>query len=136
LPGEAKRAYLLRKGRNAARNLTAATRSLLWRIVYGFFQGAADAPSWLLRNVEEMNLHAARRYAPAMYPGRMNVFLSGDTPPGFSLDPPRDLDGLVARETDVYAVPGATHTMMKEPHVEVLSARLQACLDGARAGKR
>ena len=40
--------------------------------------------------------HAARKYAPRIFPGRMTVFLSGETPPGFSLDPERDLDGLEA----------------------------------------
>jgi len=136
LQAGAKRAYLLRKGRDFARELAGATASLLWRLAYGFFDGAPHAPSWLLRNVEEMNLRAARRYVPRAYPGRMTIFLSGETPPGFSLHPERDLDGLAAREMEVLAVPGTTDTMMTEPHVGALSARLQACLDGGRVEGR
>src|SRR5206468_1477279 len=94
LHGEAKRIYLARKGRDAARDLATSTRSLLWRLTYGLFDGSSGVPSWLLRNVEEMNLHAARSYVPGAYPGRMTVFLSGATLPGFSFDPERDLDGL------------------------------------------
>ena len=60
----------------------------------------------------------------------MTVFLSGETPPGYSLDPKRDLDGLEARETEVVPVPGGTHTMMKEPHVAVLGDQLKARLEG------
>jgi hypothetical protein len=79
-----------------------------------------------------MNLEAARTYVPGPYAGRMTVFLSGEIPAGRSLDPERDLDGLTARELDVIPVPGATHTMMAEPQVGVLSQRLQECLGLAR----
>ena len=75
-----------------------------------------------------MNLWAARRYVPRRYPGRMTVLLSGDTPPGFTPDPARDLDGLRAAEVDLVSVPGVSDTMMKEPHVSVLAARLKTRL--------
>jgi thioesterase domain-containing protein len=61
----------------------------------------------------------------------MTVFLSGETPPGFSLDPGRDLDGLEAREVEVVPVPGGTHTMMQEPHVAVLADLLNASLENS-----
>ena len=65
----------------------------------------------------------------------MTVFLSGETPPGFSLDPKRDLDGLEARDIDVIRVPGVTDTMMNEPHVAVLAALLKARLDNLGSGR-
>ena len=126
--GRDRRAYLLRRGRDAWRDLARSTRSLLWRLAYTLLDRIPRLPSGLPWNVEEMNLHAARRYAPRLYPGRMTVFLSGEMPPGFSLDPKRDLDGLEARELEVVPVPGGTHTMMQEPHVAELGARLKARL--------
>ena len=126
-------ACLMKTGRDAANALAAAGRSGSWRLAYGLLGDAPEVPSWLLRNVGEMNLQAARSYRPTTYPGRMTVFLSGDPPPGFSLDPAIDLDGLVPRELEVLRVPGTTDTMMKEPHVSALATRLRACLDHASA---
>ena len=63
----------------------------------------------------------------------MTVFLSGETPAGFSLDPKRDLDGLEAREIEVIRVPGVTDTMMNEPHVGVLGTLLGAWLDATES---
>jgi len=128
LQGTEGRTYLLRKGRDAARGLVRFTRSFLWRLAIG----VPYLPSRVFRNVEEMNLHAARSYVPGLFPGRMTVFLSGETPAGFSLEPGRDLDGLEAREIEVVPVPGGTHTMMQEPHVAGLAARLKERLDGTR----
>jgi amino acid adenylation domain-containing protein len=125
--------YLLKKGRDGARALVADVGAGLWRLAYGLLGDTSAAPAWLLRNVGEMNLEAARRYRPRPYSGRMIVFLSGETPPGFRLDPEEDLDGLVAREIEVLRVPGATDTMMREPHVGALSAKLKACLEGMPA---
>jgi len=132
----AKRAYLLKRAGAAARSFAEALGSWLWRLGYELFGGASNPPSWLVRNMKEMTLRAARSYVPRMYPGRMTVFLSGETPSGFSLDPERDLDGLSAREVHVISVPGGTDTMMKEPYVGILSARLKDCLDGATARRR
>jgi amino acid adenylation domain-containing protein len=129
--GRARLAYLLEKGRGETQALKKATESRLWRLAYGTLGN--ELPSFLLRNVGEMNLQAARDYVPKTYPGRMTVFLSGEIPPDVSLDPARDLDGLVAREMDVVRVPGTTDTMLKEPHVSFLSAQLKTCLLGGAA---
>jgi thioesterase domain-containing protein len=130
-PRRLKVAYVRQKAGDASRDFAALMESLRWRLAYRLVGGAQELPSWMLRNVEELNLKAARTYVPRPYPGRMTVFLSGETPPGFFLDPKRDLDGLVAREIELLTVPGATDTMMREPHVAVLSERLQNCLQSA-----
>src|SRR5436309_4041189 len=62
-----RRAYLLRRGRDAWRDLARSTRSLLWRLAYTLLDRLPRLPSGLPWNVEEMNLHAARRYAPRLY---------------------------------------------------------------------
>jgi len=128
LSGRDRRTYLVRKGRDVALGLSRSARSFLWRRAYGLLEGVPYLPSRLFRDVEEMNLHAARSYVPRMYPGSMIVYLSGETLPGLCLVPKRDLDGLEAREMEVVPVPGGTHTMMQEPHVAVLGALLKARL--------
>lgn len=133
LHGKAKMACLMKAARDAANAVAAAGRSGSWRLAYGLLGDAPEVPSWLLRNVGEMNLQAARSYRPRLYPGRITVFLSGDPPPGVCLDPATDLDGLVPRELEVLRVPGTTDTMMKEPHVAALGTHLRACLDQASA---
>jgi thioesterase domain-containing protein len=133
LRGRARLASLAASGRDLVRALAAAGRSGAWRLAHGILDGAPDLPAWLLRDVAEMNLQAARSYRPSNYPGRMTVFLSGDLPPGYSLDPAVDLDGLLARDLDVMRVPGTTDTMMKEPHVVELGRLLRSCLAGVRA---
>ncbi len=131
LPGRDRGAYLLRKGRAATRHLARSARSLLLRLAYGCLDRLPLLPLPPPGDIEDINLHAARRYAPRTFPGRMTVFLSGETPAGFSLDPKRDLDGLEAREIEVIRVPGVTDTMMNDPHVGVLGALLRARLDPA-----
>ena len=76
-----------------------------------------------------MNLQAARRYAPRRYEGAMTVFASGN------LDPERDLAGMTAHEVEVVRVPGDRDSMLREPCVQILAQRLDACLERARQGK-
>ncbi len=66
---------------------------------------------------------------PRRYEGGMTVFVSGD------LDPKRDLAGMTAHEVDVVRVPGDRDSMLREPFVQVLAQRLDACLERARQGK-
>jgi thioesterase domain-containing protein len=108
-------AYVLESGGRAARAL------------------GAEVMSWLRPDVRRTNLRAARRYVPRTYPGRMTVFLSGEPPRDYVLDPARDLGGLTAHTLEVVPVPGSADTMMKEPHVGALSERLKALLDRAPA---
>ena len=129
LPGRDRRAYLLQKGRAAARGLARTARSGVWRLAYRLLDTFPDLPLSPPGDVETINFHAARKYAPRIFLGRMTVFLSGETPPGFSLDPERDLDGLEAGDMEVIRVPGTTDTMMQEPHVGVLGQLLEARLD-------
>jgi len=108
------------------------TKDLLWDIGYGLFGKIAAPSSRLFQNIQGMNLHAARRYTPRVYPGRMTVFLSGSVWPGFQLHPPMDLCGLNADEIDLHLVPGDRDSMMRQPYVEVLAEKLRISLDSAR----
>ena len=133
LGGAARLRHLLHVAAAGTRAATGAAGRQLWRAAYRLLGDSPRAAGWLAGNVEEINLQAARRYAPRPYAGRLTVFLSGQAPPGLALDPARDLAGMAGSEMHVIPVPGDTDTMMKEPHVTALGAQLAACLQ-RRAG--
>ncbi len=109
-------------------NLRAKSRSFIWRTMFKTVRGYLPPTSRFFRNIPEMNLQAAKRYFPGYYPGKMTVFLSGDVPSDFVVDPHLDLHGLDADQIEVRVVPGNQHTMMEEPHAGVLAAELDRCL--------
>jgi amino acid adenylation domain-containing protein len=114
-------------------NLKAKSRSFVWRTMFKTCRGYLPATSRFFRNIPEMNLQAAKRYFPQYYPGKMTVFLSGDVPTNFVVDPQLDLHGLNAAEIEVRVVPGNQHTMMEEPHAAVLAVELDRCLQSKAA---
>ena len=60
----------------------------------------------------------------------MTLFRPSDAP--FAVPTPRDRGwGKLAAAVDVHFVPGQHHRMVKEPHVQVLARKLQACLGSA-----
>jgi thioesterase domain-containing protein/acyl carrier protein len=113
-------------------SMAVRAKSLIWEIGYRLFGKLASPSSWLFQNIQGMNLHAARRYTPRVYRGRLTVFLSGAVWPGFQLDPNVDLYGMNADEIDLHLVPGDRDSMMREPHVGVLAEQLRMTLDTAR----
>jgi amino acid adenylation domain-containing protein len=122
----------LAKLQQTTASMSIRAKNLLWEIGYGLFGRVAPPSSWLFRNIQGMNLRAARRYTPHIYPGRMTVFLSGSVWPGFQLDPNLDLYGMNADEIDLHLVPGDRDSMMREPHVGVLAEQLRVSLDLAK----
>lgn len=116
------------KSLDVGRNVARKTHSLIWRLMYRCFRNVAKPSSRLFRNIPEMNLQAARRYVAKQYPGRMTVFLSGDLPPGFVVNPEVDLHGMDANEIDLRPVAGHQDTMLQEPFVGALAEQLRSCL--------
>ncbi len=114
-----------------ARNSSDKLGSLHWRLKYNLFRNIVSESSPLFRNIPEMNHQALIDYVPRFYPGRMTVFLSGDAPADFRLDPKVDLDGMEAREIELRRVPGERDTMLQEPFVSVLVEQLKVCLRNA-----
>ena len=64
------------------------------------------------------------------YPGRITLIRPSDAP--FAVPTPRDRGwGKLAAGVDVHFVPGQHHSMVKEPHVQILARKLQASLESA-----
>jgi thioesterase domain-containing protein len=73
-------------------------------------------------------------YAPAPYPGCIDIFLGRNTVMGRIRDPRLAWRRLAAGGVQVRVVPGDHTDMLREPNVSVLARELGRCLDRAAAG--
>ena len=94
----------------------------------------------LLLSVERANRQAARRYRLRRYPGRVNVFLTGERehlynphvrgqPGRAALFDPRMPGWVAGGGTVVHRIAGLHDNFSLEPHVGVLARKLRTCLD-------
>jgi len=83
-----------------------------------------------LLEVLRSNLRALRRYLPASYPGRVTLFRAalGTAP---RPDATYGWRSLATGGVEVHEVPGDHYSIVREPHVRVLSDLLRARLDDA-----
>jgi amino acid adenylation domain-containing protein len=73
-----------------------------------------------------------RAYEVRSYPGRITLFRSAGKLARAN-DPYLGWDGVAARGVEVCDVPGGHWSFIWEPHVKVLAAQLEICLDRAQA---
>jgi len=86
-------------------------------------------PPPFLRNPRLAIRHAAASYAPADYPGRLELFCV-DEPRVDAFDyPEMGWQGKAGSGIGLHRVPGSHRTMLSEPHVRVLAAGLSDCLE-------
>jgi thioesterase domain-containing protein len=98
----------------------------------GVIQEEAPAPlvQQILDDLKRLFHHhvqLASRYVIAPFPGRITLMRPSDTPLPVSTTPDRGWRRL-ATDVDVHFVPGQHHSMVKEPHVQVLAEKLRNCL--------
>jgi thioesterase domain-containing protein len=80
-----------------------------------------------LKRLFHHHMVLADEYSVRPYPGRVTLFRPSDAP--FAVPTPRDRGwGKLAAAVDVHFVPGQHHSMVKEPHVQVLARKLNECL--------
>ena len=84
-----------------------------------------------LQRTYSLNRIAAANYKPRPYSERVTLFRSADFW-GSPDDPSLGWNSVVGGGVDVHEVPG-DHRLFREPHVQVLAARLQASLEQTRA---
>jgi thioesterase domain-containing protein/acyl carrier protein len=96
-----------------------------------------DAPAEVVQQVLDdlkcifhAHVRLATEYALRPYPGEITLFRPQDAP--VDVPTPRDRGwGRLGRSVDVHFVPGQHHTMVKEPNIQVLAARLRDCISRA-----
>jgi thioesterase domain-containing protein/acyl carrier protein len=82
----------------------------------------------LLRN----DLRATQIYRLHHYPGRITFFKASETLACTSADPTMGWSDWAGDGVEVHVVPGNHANLMYAPHVEILAAKLTACLDQAQ----
>jgi amino acid adenylation domain-containing protein len=118
--------------RKKARRVFRRTLYRAWQAAFAAFRSLGRPLPAALRRVQHANYKALRDYAPPRYPGPVAFFSATGEPPDFKREK-RAGWTVLAEEVDVQEVPGDHLTMMEEPHVRTLAARLAACLDRAAA---
>ena len=97
-------------------------RNVAWQISQKI-RPASESVSDTIRNIEEINYLAIKRYLPEIYEGKITFFCADE-----EVCPEENLTGwrlLAAGGVDVVAVPGDHQTMIREPHVADLAGRLE-----------
>ncbi len=84
----------------------------------------------------KLNTEASQAYVPRVYPGRLTMFKAKEEELeyqrfGYYLDPQLGWGELVTGGIEIHEVSGDHIGMLKEPHVQGLAEKLQACLDKA-----
>ena len=103
-----------------------------WNAVRLLYEGSGRPFPRSLWDVRRLCQHAFKSYEARTFPGRVTVFLSGTSAASYLGDPWSDWRRLAA-DVAVYKIPGDDHDMLREPHVETLSAYLRDCLHAAGA---
>jgi amino acid adenylation domain-containing protein len=80
-----------------------------------------------LKRLFHAHIQLANDYAVRPYPGRITLFRPSESPVAVSTARDRNW-GRLAAAVDVHFVPGHHHSMVKEPHVQVLAEQLRSCL--------
>ncbi len=81
-----------------------------------------------LRRVYEANSKAEQYYKPKIYPGKITLLWSSETTTRSYLDRRLHWSELAGGGLEVHAIPGDHMSMIEEPHVNVLAARLQSVI--------
>jgi len=84
----------------------------------------------VIREVHELNRHAALNYFPQPYPGRLTLFLARRLDAMGRVEY-RVPSGLAAGGIELHKVPGDHTTIIDEPCVRVLARKIRACIDRA-----
>ncbi len=80
-----------------------------------------------LKRLFHAHIQLGSNYALRPYPGRLTLFRPQEAPVPVQTATDRNW-GKLAAAVDVHFVPGQHHTMVKEPHVQVLAQELRLCL--------
>ncbi len=80
-----------------------------------------------LKRLFHLHIKLGSDYALRPYPGRLTLFRPTESPVPVQTATDRNW-GKLAAEVEVHFVPGLHHSMVKEPHVQVLAQQFHRCL--------
>ncbi len=109
----------------------ARIRSMFLNLIYERFSGVSRTLTRRLHHihVQELSHRAGTKYIPRVYPGKITFFLGT----GDAYKQPELFWGQVASDgIEVHTVPGKQIEILREPNVQILSRKLQVCLEEAQ----
>jgi len=74
---------------------------------------------------------AAKEYVTKPYPGKVTLFIASEQSLGEDLDPQLLWGKVALGGVDVVKIPGNHVTLIEEPHVQELAAKLRETMEGA-----
>jgi len=106
----------------------------LWDHVHKLGLVETDTPLSLVQQILDdlkrlfhAHVALANEYVLRPYPGQITLFRPSDSPIVDCTSRDRNW-GKLAAAVEVHFVPGLHHTIVKEPHVQVLARQLSSCL--------
>jgi amino acid adenylation domain-containing protein len=121
--------YFYKKVRRVYRKVVYRT----WQTIYKVFEKRGAALPQYLQNVQQANYKALADYLPHVYDGEVVLFAAELEPAEFTKDKQVGWRTLATAGVKVIDVPGDHLSMVEEPHVATLAARLRACIEGEPA---
>ena len=83
--------------------------------------------------ITSINTEVASKYIVPVYPGQMTLLRTEDqsrtSAVGFRYDPQYGWGDLVMGGLNIQYVPGSHHSLLEEPHVQVVAEKLKDCLE-------
>ena len=109
------------------KNIWIKRKQTLWKTMVQMFSFAHVPPPRFLWNAEYANYEAIANYSPQPLHGHITLFRAHERPLY------EDVSQLEWRKLatdgfELHEIPGTHHTMMREPHVRMLAAELEICL--------
>jgi thioesterase domain-containing protein len=116
--------------RQRMRSVGKRFRNAAWRRIVSWNRRGGWLPR-AMQSVSQANRAARRDYVPRRYGGRVALFRVNRRSELRAIDPLLGWGQVVSRGPDVHDVPGTHLTMVFEPHVRTLAAKLANCLEDA-----
>jgi thioesterase domain-containing protein/acyl carrier protein len=106
-------------------------KETIWRISTKSRIGGAQKWTQRMLSVPDINIAAAKAYAPGPYAGRVILFLTEEAPSLYTIGPKSGWTPLISGGIEVYNVDGDNLSMYDSPHIDVLAEKLKSCIDRA-----
>jgi len=119
------------KAKGLGRLLLGSVRGIICKISAKSRLGSAEKWTQGLLSVPDLNVAAAKAYAPGPYAGRSILFITEEAPSLYTIDPKVGWTSLIQGGIEVHDVEGDNLTMYDTPYVEGLAKKLKSCLDRA-----
>jgi amino acid adenylation domain-containing protein len=85
--------------------------------------------------VFQANSQAALSYVPQVYSSKITLLKNSEQGITANQDPSMGWGELAGGGVEIYSIPGNHLTMLKKPHVQVLTEQLRTCIENAQVGR-